>query len=160
MLKKIIFKFDVSSSDDIIIKFVQITKNKFEINKQEILMIITAIIAELIILIAVIYLINWLTKLIRTKQKEVESLSISMPESLHKIRRELMVINSKIENRTTYKPFSSQELGYIAGDIFAEVFQSQLPMFSFKKKFLAVNILMKLWKHRDRIKATLAYGVK
>lgn len=123
-------------------------------------MIITAIIAEIIILIAAIYLINWLIKIIRAKQNEVESLSVSMPESLQKIRRELMVINSKIENRTIHKPFSSQELGYIAGDIFAEVFQSRLPMFSFKKKFLVVNILMKLWKHRNRIKATLAYGVK
>ena len=115
---------------------------------------ILLIIIELILSGLIIYFLIKAGNYIKTTRIEVMQLKKTIPQSLQNLRNELNNININLKKENTVKPFSSQEIGFIAGNIFGEILLSRVKIMP-NKKFFIIPMLIKLWKHRKRIKATI-----
>lgn len=121
--------------------------------------LILVFIIELAIFYLVIYSINRANNWVNRKQEYIDEISVKISENLIKLRAELKNLNFKIEKYREPKPFSSSEFGMFCGEIFSELIFSKFKKIPFGKNFFILSIIIKLWKYRDRIKATLLKGI-
>jgi len=121
--------------------------------------LILIFIIELAVFYLVIYSINKANGWVSRQQEYIDEISVKIPENLIKLRAELKTLNSKIEEYRAPKPFSSTEFGMLCGEIFSELLFSRFKKISFGGNFFILPIIIKLWKYRNRIKATLLKGI-
>lgn len=110
---------------------------------------------ELIIFYLILYSLLKARIWVRNRQIFIDEISEELPEIIRKLRNELENFNYKITHPSGPKPLSSQELGYITGTILTEILTAKIPKFGIKNHFVIFSIIAKLWKYRDRFKATL-----
>ncbi|MFH0702522.1 MAG: hypothetical protein V2B14_03160, partial [bacterium] len=53
------------------------------------------------------------------------------------------------------KPLSSQEMGFLVGNIFVEIIKLRFSPVSLNKNFFLISIFLKMLKYRHRLKATI-----
>jgi hypothetical protein len=106
-----------------------------------------------------LYLFAYSTKMARkwanNKLETCEELSSELPALSRKLRKELRLFNYSIKKRFIIQPLAMAEITSILGEIGTEFIKSRMPMFSANNKFMFVPIIIKLWKLRHRIVATL-----
>ncbi len=111
-------------------------------------------IVELLIFCAVLYLIIRANIYVNTLQKEVNEMYFYMPTAIRDIKDDLKEFNKYIKVKMTSTALSQQEVGFLLGRIFADIFLSRFTLMPFKKNMVLASTFFKLWKLRDRLKAT------
>lgn len=109
---------------------------------------------ELLLFCIILYLIIRLNIIVNTAQREVNELYIYLPVAIRDMKYDLRGFNEYIRKKAESNPLDAQEIGFLVGKIFTEVFLTRFNAFPFKKKFLITSILFKFWNLRQRLKAT------
>lgn len=112
-------------------------------------------ITELLLFCIVLYLIIRANIYVNTLQKEVNELYFYLPTAIRDIKEDIKQFNSYITNKIEVTALSQQELGFLAGKVFADIFLTRFSINPFKKKMAFASIFLKLWKLRERLKATV-----
>ncbi len=111
-------------------------------------------IIELLAFCIILYLIIRANIFINTLQKEVNELYFYLPPAIRDVKYDLKQFNEYLTGRINKSALSQQEIGFLAGRIFADIFLSRFSMNPFKKKMLFASVFLKLWNLRRRLKAT------
>jgi len=109
---------------------------------------------EIIVFYFIIYSLVKADRWVNDKIRQVEEISIDLPDYISNLRNELIKFNTNILKEFSHKPLSSQELGMLAGDIITDIIKDKLPIKPLKGKLVVITVLMKLWKYRNRLKVT------
>ncbi|OGI22538.1 MAG: hypothetical protein A2287_08345 [Candidatus Melainabacteria bacterium RIFOXYA12_FULL_32_12] len=111
---------------------------------------------EIVIFYFIVYSLVKANRWVNDKQRYVDEISIDLPELIKQWKKELEAFNQKVKSQFNYEPLSTQEIGFLAGNIITDILTSRIPIFPFKNKFVVFSVFMKLWKYRHRIQATIA----
>ncbi len=111
-------------------------------------------ITELIVFCIILYLIIRANIAVNIMQKEVNELYFYLPPTIRDVKLEVRQFNEYLTTRINKTALTQQELGFLVGRVFADIFLSKFSINPFKKKMLFASIFMKIWKLRDRLKLT------
>ncbi|OGI01728.1 MAG: hypothetical protein A2Y25_06595 [Candidatus Melainabacteria bacterium GWF2_37_15] len=109
---------------------------------------------ELVAFCIILYLLIRVNIFVNNLQREVNELYIYLPVTIRDIKSDLKRINESISRKFEAKALDAQELGILVGKIFSEIVFARLSGAPFKKKMILSSIIIKLWKIRERLKAT------
>ena len=110
---------------------------------------------ELAVFYLLFYILFIANKWVSKKRQEMEDILIDLPEAIKRFRREIKLFNKSMTSKECLNPLSVNEIGSIAGEIVMELMKSRMHIPFVGGKFPLVSVAMKLWKYRNRIKATL-----
>lgn len=109
---------------------------------------------ELALFYLMFYMLFVANKWVCSKKQEMESLLIDLPEAIKGFRKEINQFNRSITSKKNSNPLSVTEIGNLAGEIALDLMKSRMPIPFVGGKLPIVSVIMKLWKYRNRIKAT------
>ena len=109
---------------------------------------------ELVAFCVILYLLIRVNIFVNSLQREVNELYIYLPVTIRDIKIDLKRINESMCRKIEAKALDAQELAVLVGKIFSEIIVARFTGFPLKKKMILSSIIIKLWKIRERLKAT------
>lgn len=118
--------------------------------------IIIVIFIEFAVFYLALYSILNASKWVQEKQQIVDELFNDVAHSSIEFRQSLSLLNQNLDSKFKVQPLDYKELGSLASSIFSDLVNLRLsPGGLFKKKFIVLNIVTKLWSYRKRIYSTI-----
>jgi|GEM_PF-3105831 len=112
-------------------------------------------IVEFLVFCIILYLIIRANIYVNTLQREVNELYFYLPPAIRDLKYDLKQLNEYIQSKSAKVALTQQEIGFLAGKLFADIFLMRFSINPFKKKMAIFSVFLKLWNLRERIKATV-----
>lgn len=118
--------------------------------------IIIVIFIEFAVFYLALYSILNASKWVQEKQQMVDELFSDLAHSSIEFRQSLSLLNKNLDSKFKAKPLDYIELGSLVSSVFSDLINLRLSRGGFfKKKFIVLNIVTKLWSYRKRIYSTI-----